>query len=97
MDDSAKNDFRDNSVENICEYNDIVADEASSESEFADSVTGAPDTENSIEQWDDTGSSVESMANIFKELTTVNSTLTEDDVEVHCFVFSLYNLIHIRS
>lgn len=97
MDDSTKNIFSDDSVESICAYNDIVADEASSESEFADSVTSTPDIGNSTEQWDDPGSSVESMVNIFKELTTANSTLTENEVEVHCCVFSLYYLIHIRN
>lgn len=97
MDDSAKNNFRDDNVENICECYDYVADEASSENEFAESVTSTPDTENSAEHLDDTGSSVESMANIFKELSTANSPLTEDEVEVLCSVFSLYYLIHIRS
>lgn len=96
MDDSAKNKFRDDSVENICQYNDIVTDEGSSESEFADSVTSTPDTENSTDFWDDTGSSIENMTKIFKDLTTANSTLTREEVEVHCSVFSIYYLIHIK-
>lgn len=82
MDDSEKNNFRD--VENICEWNDIVADEDSNEIKIEDSVPSTPDTENCTELWYDTGSSVENTTGIFQDLTTGNCTLTGDDVEVHC-------------
>lgn len=62
-------------------------------------VTSTSNTENSTEQWHDTGNSVESMTSIFKELTTTNSTLNEDEVEVHCCVqfilFKSYQILTI--
>lgn len=87
MDDSAKNNFRD--VENYCEYNELVADEDSNESEMADSLPSPPDTENHT-LWDGTGSSAENMTDIFKHLSTINCTLTEDELEVHCSLYSVH-------